>query len=119
MTQTHFLGGIKIPKLERLILPNQELRLRRVDPADHLPDEADSARYLAAADEDGEHGKPTVGRIIPVARASGRQACFWTIIGPAAPDAGIGLADEADGLEDLKTVFGGVFYQLLYRASMS
>lgn len=44
--------------------------------------------------EGGEHGRLTAGRIMRVSRASGRTCWFWTITGPAAPDAGIALSGE-------------------------
>lgn len=60
-----------------------------------------------------------VGRIMRVARASGRSAWFWTITGPAAPDAGIGLAGEASTLDDAKGDLRQAVDRLLYWASMA
>ncbi len=48
--------------------------------------------------EAGEHGRLTVGRIMRVRRASGRTAWFWTVTGPAEPEAGIGLAGKLETL---------------------
>ena len=48
--------------------------------------------------EAGEHGRLTVGRIMMVARSSGRTAWFCTITGPAAPDAGVALVGAAEDL---------------------
>jgi hypothetical protein len=68
--------------------------------------------------EAGEHGRLTVGRIMMVARASGRGAWFWTITGPAAPEAGVGLAGEADDLDGAKAALRAAFDRILKRASM-
>ena len=69
--------------------------------------------------EAGEHGRLTVGRIMLVARSSGRVAWFWTITGPAAPDAGVGLAGEADNLDAAKAALRSAFDRILYWASMA
>ena len=69
--------------------------------------------------EAGEHGRLAAGRILQVSRASGRVAWFWTITGPAAPDAGIALAGEAEDLESAKVDFRAAFDRLLYWAAMS
>jgi hypothetical protein len=66
----------------------------------------------------GAHGRLTVGRIMRVARASGRVAFFWTITGPAAPEAGIGLVGEADNLEDAKAALRQAFDRVLHWAAM-
>jgi hypothetical protein len=60
-----------------------------------------------------------VGRIMLVARASGRVAWFWTITGPAAPDAGIELAGEAQTLDEAKTDLRQAFDRLLCWAAMA
>ena len=69
--------------------------------------------------EAGEHGRLPVGRIMLVARASGRTAWIWTITGPATPDAGIELAGEAEDLEAAKAALRGAFDRLLYWSSMA
>lgn len=81
-------------------------------------------RRIAEADysvevEAGEHGRLAAGRIMRVSRASGRTCWFWTITGPAAPDAGIALAGEAEDLETAKVDFRAAFDRLLYWAAMS
>jgi hypothetical protein len=57
-------------------------------PVDELADQL-LARCTAVDDYDvsveaGEHGRLMVGRIMLVARASGRTTWFWTVTGPAA-----------------------------------
>jgi len=69
--------------------------------------------------EAGEHGRLTVGRIMLVARSSGRVAWFWTITGPAAPEAGIGLVGEADDLDGAKAALRAAFDRLLHWAAMA
>jgi hypothetical protein len=67
--------------------------------------------------EAGEHGRLPVGRIMRVARASGRTAFFWTVTGPAVPDAGIALAGEEADLDVAKVAFRQAFDRLLYWAA--
>jgi hypothetical protein len=64
--------------------------------------------------EAGEHGRLTVGRIMRVSRASGRIAWFWTVTGPAGPDAGVGFAGEAEDLDAAKVEFRRAFDSVLY-----
>ena len=68
--------------------------------------------------EAGEHGRLTVGRVMRVARATGRTCWFWTITGPAAPDAGYATAGEAEDLDAAKADFRRAFDRLLYWAGM-
>jgi hypothetical protein len=69
--------------------------------------------------EAGEHGRLTVGRIMLVARASGRVAWFWTITGPAAPNSGVGLVGEAEDLDGAKAALRQAFDRLQYWAAMA
>ena len=64
--------------------------------------------------EAGEHGRLAVGRIMRVSRASGRIAWFWTVTGPAEPDAGIGLVGEAEDLDTAKVELRKAFDAVLY-----
>lgn len=64
--------------------------------------------------EADEHGRLAVGRIMRVSRASGRIAWFWTVTGPAEPDAGIGLVGEAEDLDTAKVEFRKAFDAVLY-----
>lgn len=80
------------------------------------------ARRIASDDysvavEAGEHGRLSVGRIMRVARSSGRTAWFWTITGPAAPDAGVGLAGEEADLDAAKAALRAAFDRLLHWAA--
>ena len=68
--------------------------------------------------EAGEHGRLTVGRIMRVSWASGRIAWFWTVTGPAEPDAKVGLAGEAEELEAAKVEIRKAFDALLYSCAM-
>jgi hypothetical protein len=86
----------------------EELLARRVGTED----------YAIAIQVAGGRRLP-VGRIMFVARASGRSAWFWTITGPTALDAGIGLAGEAETLDDAKGDLRQAFDRLLYWASMA
>ena len=92
-------------------------------PIDALADQL-LARKTAENDfsiivEAGEHGRLTVGRIMLVARASGRVAWFWTITGPAEPDAGVALVGEAEDLDGAKAALRQAFDRLLHWASMA
>jgi hypothetical protein len=68
--------------------------------------------------EAGEHGRLTVGRIMRVSRASGRIAWFWTVTGPAEPDANVGLVGEAEDLDAAKVEIRKAFDSLLYWCNM-
>jgi hypothetical protein len=61
----------------------------------------------------------TAGRIMLVARSSGRSPFLWTITGPAAPASGVALNGEADSLEQAKAEFRAAFDRLLHWAAMS
>lgn len=63
--------------------------------------------------EAGERGRLTVGRIMLVARSSGRSAFTWTVTGPKAPSAAVALAGEADSLDNAKADFRRTFDRLL------
>jgi hypothetical protein len=60
-----------------------------------------------------------VGRIMRVARSSGRVAWFWTVTGPAAGDAGIGLVGETEDLDTAKAAVRQAFDRLLHWADMA
>ena len=62
----------------------------------------------------GEHGRLVAGRIMLVQRSSGRVAWFWTITGPAQPDAKVGLVGEAEDIEAAKAEFRRAFDAILY-----
>ena len=64
--------------------------------------------------EAGEHGRLAVGRIMQVSRASGRIAWFWTVTGPAEPDAKVGLVGEAEDLDAARVEFRKAFDAVLY-----
>jgi hypothetical protein len=87
--------------------------------SDHLLARKTAENDFTIIVEAGEHGRLTVGRIMLVARASGRAAWFWTITGPAAPGAGVGLAGEADDLDGAKSALRSAFDRLLHWASMA
>ena len=53
-----------------------------------------------------------------VQRASGHTAWFWTVTGPAEPQAGVGLTGEADDLEAAKVEIRKAFDALLYWCAM-
>ncbi len=95
-----------MPALSVAALSDQ-LLLRRTAPGDY-----------AVLVEAGEHGRLTVGRIMRVNRASGRTAYFWTITGPAAPEAQVGLVGEEDDLDAAKAAFRRAFDSLLYWAAL-
>jgi hypothetical protein len=63
----------------------------------------------------GSHGRRSVGRIMVVSRATGsdRGAWFWTITGPAAPDAGVALSGDAGSLEEARLAFRAAFDRLI------
>lgn len=86
---------------------SEQLLLRRIAENDY-----------AVEVEAGEHGRLAAGRIMRVSRATGRTCWFWTITGPAAPDAGVALAGEAEDLESAKIDFRRAFDRLLYWAGM-
>lgn len=69
--------------------------------------------------EAGQHGRLAVGRIMMVARSSGRSPFLWTITGPAAPECGVGLNGEAESLDQAKGDFRAAFDRLLHWAAMS
>lgn len=69
--------------------------------------------------EAGEHGRLAVGRIMRVARSSGRSPFLWTITGPAAPDSGVALDGEAESLDEAKAEFRAAFDRLLRWAAAS
>jgi hypothetical protein len=65
----------------------------------------------------GEHRRLVAGRILRVARASGRVAFFWSITGAAVPSARLGTSGEADDLDAAKVAFRHAFDEMLYWAS--
>jgi hypothetical protein len=68
--------------------------------------------------EASEHVRLTVRRIMRVQGASGRTAWFWTVTGPAKPEAGIRLVWKADDLEAAKVEIRKAFDTLLYWCAM-
>jgi hypothetical protein len=61
----------------------------------------------------------TVGRIMRVARASGRVPWFWSITGIAEPEASIEMAGEGDTLDEAKAAMRQAFDRLLYWAALA
>ena len=59
------------------------------------------------------HHRLVVGRIMQVSRASGRIAWFWTVTGPAEPDAKAGFVGEAEDLDAAKAEFRKAFDAVL------
>jgi hypothetical protein len=47
------------------------------------------------------------------ARSGGSTRWLWTITGPAAPDAGIGLSGDAESLEEARGAFRSAWNALL------
>jgi hypothetical protein len=55
----------------------------------------------------------TVGRIMRVNRGSSREAWFWTITGPAPPEAGVALSGDAGSLEEARLAFRAAIDRLI------
>lgn len=87
---------------------SDQLILKRLRPDDY------SVQVDAA-----ENGRLSAGRIMKVARAPGRTCWFWTVTGPAAPEAGVAMVGEAETLDEAKAEFRRAFDALLYWAAMA
>lgn len=80
-----------------------------------LPRQHGTADDFTIEIDAGSHGRRSVGRIMVVSRATGsdRGAWFWSIVGPAAPEAGVALSGDAGSLAEGRLAFRAAFDRLI------
>jgi hypothetical protein len=101
---------MKPPPMPLLTLPAAALagplQPRRIAPDD----------YAVEIDAAGQ--RLVVGRIMAAARAGGSTRWMWSVTGPAAPDAGIGLSGDAESRQEAQEAFRLAFDRVIAWAAV-